>query len=242
MGLQDLADIHPRRHAEGVEHDIDAGPVLQVGHVLDRHDVRDHALVAVAAGHLVAGLHLAFHRDEHLDHLEHARRQLVAALQLLHLALEAFLNPADVLVELLLERFEAGQDRLAGRHDLPPLPPGERVENPARDLGVGGDTLGAACRNPVQQQRTHTVVHVALDDRALVVAILGEPLDLFTFDRERTLVLVDAAPVEDAHFHQPCPCRQAARATRCRARPRPFRRRSHAAASLPASSAIRPWA
>jgi hypothetical protein len=33
----------------------------------------------VAAGHLVARLKLALHRDKHFDHLQDARRQLVAA-------------------------------------------------------------------------------------------------------------------------------------------------------------------
>jgi hypothetical protein len=39
-----------------------------------RHD----ALVAVAAGHLVADLQLALDGDVDLDHLDDARRQLVA--------------------------------------------------------------------------------------------------------------------------------------------------------------------
>src|SRR6266702_1975381 len=56
MGFEDLADIHPARHAQGVEHDVDRGPVFEIGHVLDRHDARDDALVAVTAGHLVARL------------------------------------------------------------------------------------------------------------------------------------------------------------------------------------------
>jgi uncharacterized membrane protein len=61
----------------------------EIGHVLNRQDLGDDPLVAVAAGHLVAGLQLALHRDEDLDHLHHAGRQLVAALKLLDLVLEA---------------------------------------------------------------------------------------------------------------------------------------------------------
>ena len=87
------------RHAERVEHDVDRGAVLEERHVLLRQDAADDALVAVAAGHLVARLQLALHRDEHLDHLEHARRQLVAALELL-----------DAVLELRLD------DRLPPRH------------------------------------------------------------------------------------------------------------------------------
>src|SRR5439155_24916444 len=52
--LEDLADVHPARHTERVEHDVDRAAVLEERHVLVRHDLRDHALVAVAAGELVA--------------------------------------------------------------------------------------------------------------------------------------------------------------------------------------------
>ena len=43
-------------------------------------------------------------------------------------------------------------------------------------------------------------VDVAVEDRLLVVAVLSEPLDLFTLDGERALVFLDAVPVEDADF------------------------------------------
>src|SRR3984893_4172829 len=49
-------------------------------------------MFAVRSGHLVAGLNLALHRDEDLDHLHHAGWQLVAALQLLDLVEEALLE------------------------------------------------------------------------------------------------------------------------------------------------------
>ena len=81
MGLQDLADVHTTRNAERVEHDLDRRAVRQVRHVLLGQDPRDHALVAVATGHLVADLELALHGDVDLDHLDDARRQLVALLQ-----------------------------------------------------------------------------------------------------------------------------------------------------------------
>jgi hypothetical protein len=88
VGLEDLADVHARGHAQRVEHDVDRGAVGHVRHVLDRRDLGDHALVAVAAGHLVARLQAALHRDVHLHHLQHARGQLVALRQLLPLGFE----------------------------------------------------------------------------------------------------------------------------------------------------------
>ena len=54
-------------------------PSCEVRHVLFRQDAADHALVAVATGHLVADLELALDGDVDLHHLDHARRQLVAA-------------------------------------------------------------------------------------------------------------------------------------------------------------------
>src|SRR5690606_24812304 len=78
--LQDLADVHPAGHTQRVEHDVDRGAVLQERHVLDRQDLGDDTLVAVAAGELVAvgDLALVGHVDTH--QLVHARGQLVAVL------------------------------------------------------------------------------------------------------------------------------------------------------------------
>jgi hypothetical protein len=104
--LENLTDVHARRHAQRVQHDVDRRAVFEERHVFDRHDARDDALVAVTAGHLVARLQLALHRDEHLDHLHHARRQFVAALQLLDLVLEALLETLLGVVVLLLQAFD----------------------------------------------------------------------------------------------------------------------------------------
>ena len=45
-----------------------------------------------------------------------------------------------------------------------------------------------------------TRVDVAVEDLHLVVAVLGETLDFLALDRHGALVLVDAVPVEHAHF------------------------------------------
>ena len=105
---------------ERVQHQIDRRAVVEERHVLDRHDARHDALVAVAAGHLVAGLQLALHRDEDLDHLHHAGRQLVAALQLLDLAVEPRLQPADRGVELALQRLDLRHHRVVLHADMAP--------------------------------------------------------------------------------------------------------------------------
>ena len=57
--FEHLTDVHAARDTERVEHDVDRRAVGEVGHVLDREDLGDHTLVAVAAGELVALADLA---------------------------------------------------------------------------------------------------------------------------------------------------------------------------------------
>ena len=106
MRLKDLTDVHAARHAERVQHDVDRRAVFQMRHVFDRNDLGDDALVAVTAGHLVARLKLALHGDEDLDHLHHARRQFVAAAQLVDLVGEARFEAVLGFVVLLAQRFD----------------------------------------------------------------------------------------------------------------------------------------
>ena len=106
MRLEDLAHIHPARHAERVQHDVDRRTVFEVGHVLAWHDARNHTLVAVAARHLVPGLQLSLHRDENLNHLHDAGRQFIAALQLLDLAFEARCEAGDGILHLLSQTLD----------------------------------------------------------------------------------------------------------------------------------------
>ena len=103
VGLENLPDVHARRHAERVEHDLDRRSVRQIGHVLFGQDAGDDALVAVAAGHLVADRQLALHGDVDLDQLDHARRQLVAAADLFLLLLEHLADDVDLTLRPLLD-------------------------------------------------------------------------------------------------------------------------------------------
>ena len=85
VGLEHLADVHPARHAERVEDDVDGRAVGEERHVLDREDLGDHALVAVAAGELVADGDLALLGDVDAHQLVDAGRQLVAVVAVEHL-------------------------------------------------------------------------------------------------------------------------------------------------------------
>src|SRR5437764_2409131 len=200
MRLQDLADIHPARYAQRVEHDVDRRAVRQEWHVLRGHDLRHHALVAVPSGHLVAGLDLALHRDEDLHHLHDAGRQLIAALQLLDLVEEPLLETLLRLVVLAPDRLDLGHQPIVRDGELPPLRPREFLEHRPGDPGVLLQSLRAGDAVLALEQLAETAVDVAIEDRLLVIPVFGEALDFFTLDRERALVLLDAVPVEDADF------------------------------------------
>ena len=107
MGLEHLADVHPARHAERVEDDVDRRAVGEVRHVLDREDLGDDALVAVAAGELVADGDLALLGDVDPHQLVDAGRQLVAVVAVEHL-------DVDDLAVLAVGHLEAGVADLAG--------------------------------------------------------------------------------------------------------------------------------
>ena len=77
LGLHYLADVHARRDTKRVEADVQRCAIVEEGHVLGGKHPRDNALVAMAAGHLVAFLELALGRDEDLDHFFHTWGEIV---------------------------------------------------------------------------------------------------------------------------------------------------------------------
>ena len=148
MRLQNLTDVHARRHAQRIQHDVDRRAVRHVRHVLDRNDGGDHALVAVTARHLVAGLHAALHRQVHLDHLEHARRQIVARGDLGLLLLEALLERLALALQPLGHGLELRIRLLVLEADLEPLLARQIGEVRLVDLRAGLEPLRARSRRP----------------------------------------------------------------------------------------------
>ena len=100
--FENLAHVHAARHAQRVEQDVDRRAVRQERHVLFGQDLGDDALVAVAAGHLVADRDQPLGGDVDLDHLLHAAGQLVAALQRVELAVACVDRFFDARPELLV--------------------------------------------------------------------------------------------------------------------------------------------
>ena len=188
------------RHAERVEHHVDVRAVLEERHVLARHDHRHDALVAVTAGHLVARLDLALHGDEDLDHLHHAGRQLVAALQFVDLVDEAPLEALLGLLVLLVDRLDLALRLLVLEAELPPMAAGNFLEDFVGDVRALASRLRTLRHFLADQGFLQTRIDVAVEDLHLVVAVLGETLDLLALDGHRTLVFLDAVTIEHAHF------------------------------------------
>ena len=151
VDLQHLTDVHTAGHAQGVQHDVQRRAVGQIGHVLLGQDAADHALVAVAAGHLVAHGDLALLGDVDPDHFVDAGAHLVA-----RLAGEALHVHDDA--RLAVGHFKAG---------VPDLPGLFAEDGPQQALlrGQVGLALGG---NLAHQDVTRVDLRAHHDDAALV--------------------------------------------------------------------------
>src|SRR5713101_5025929 len=184
--LENLSDVHTRRNAERVENDLDRSAVRHVGHVFLRHDAGYDALVAVAAGHLVADGQLALHGDVRLDQLDHARRQFVALLELLLALFGDLAQHIDLPRSHLLDLFDLLDEQRIFLVELQALEVarGDFLDDVAREL----DALGQ------QALVGLLVVQVGLQDlaaeeiREALEALVGQNAD---FVREVFLQLED---------------------------------------------------
>src|SRR5690554_2001278 len=131
MGLEDLTDVHPRRYAQRVEHDVHRHAVLVVRHVFHRHDDRDDTLVTMTAGHLVTGLDAALDSQVDLDDLQHARSQVIALLQLALLVLELLVEQLATVNQVGLGALQLFVEVVLAHAQLEPLAALDALE----DLG-----------------------------------------------------------------------------------------------------------
>src|SRR5215475_14449077 len=205
--LQDLTDVHSRWHAERIEDDLDRSAIRQIRHIFFRKNSRDHAFVAVTAGHLVADGQLALHRNIDFDQLDDTRRQFVAAPQfrnplLVDLAQDVdltrghFLDFLNLIVRIGIV-FELQFEQFAQR---------EVFDDFGRHLRALGDDLSAGtlmdqlvCDNLAFEQRNQSLVPLVGKNPDLVAEILFQPRDFHILDELRALVLLGAFAGEDLH-------------------------------------------
>ena len=200
MRLEHLPEVHPARHAERVEDHVDLRAVLHERHVLHVDDLRDHALVAVTAGELVALGDLALLGHEHAHQVVDARRQVItlvaaerldvdhdATLTVGHLQ-RGIANLARLLLEDRADQLLLGRQLgLALRRDLAD----EQVAG--RDLGSDPDDAAVV---EVAQRLLRAVRDVAGD--LLVAELCRARVDLVLLDVNRgELVVLHEALGED---------------------------------------------
>ena len=155
----------------------------------------------MTAGHLVARLHLAFGGDEDLDHLHNPRQQLVAALQLVDLVVEALFEAGDAFVEDPQMRLDFAHPLVVLDGELAPL--SGRVFGQCHvgdTFTAAAESLGSAGPGLTDKKILEAVVITALEDRLFVVAVLGQAGDFRPLDGKRALVLVDSAARENPHL------------------------------------------
>ena len=201
VGLEHLADVHPARHAERVEDDVDGGAVGEERHVLDREDLGDDALVAVAPGQLVADRDLALLGHVDPDQLVDAGRQLVAVVAVEHL-------DVDDLAGLAVGHLHRGVADLAGlltedgaQQALLRGQLGLALRRDLADEHVAGVDLGADADDPAVVEVGEDVVGEVRDvPRDLLrpeLGVAGVDLVLVDVDRRQHVVLHEALGEDD---------------------------------------------
>ena len=121
MGFQNLAHIHARGYAQGIQHNINRRAIRHIGHVFHRHNLGDHSLVAVAPRHFVPGLQAPLHRYINLDHFLYARRQFIALGKFLFLFLKSIVEGLALLRQTFLDLLELQARLLVGKPNIKPV-------------------------------------------------------------------------------------------------------------------------
>ncbi len=158
MSFQNLANVHSRRHAERIEHDVDRGTVFQIGHIFLRYDHRYHALVAVAACHFVARLNATLDGQVNLDHFQHAGGQVVTLHELAALFVELFVEGLALLVEVPSDFFELLVDVVGLHSDFEPELARQTIKIFDRDRFAAPQTAGATVGQAADQHSLHALI------------------------------------------------------------------------------------
>ena len=199
VGFEHLTDVHAGRHAQRVEHDVHRTAIGVVGHVLDRDDGGNHALVAMTAGHLVARLDAALHGKVDLDHLHHARSEVIALRDLGLLVLVAALELAVLVLQAVGHDFQLRIRVFVLQTNFEPLLTRQVIEVGRVDGRASLQLARAAVRHLASQQAAYAREQIVLEDALLVVQVLADPLQFGLLDGLCTAVLLDAVTREHAN-------------------------------------------
>ncbi len=246
MGLEHLADVHARRHAQRVEHDFHRRSIGQERHVFLGHDLGDHTFVAVTARHLVTDRELALRGDEDLDLLDDAGIDVVAGFHAVHFnfalvlqLLELGFERADDLADLDADRARVDLDVIVDR--------GELAQERLGDLAVGRDDdlarLGVdhVERNLLVEQDVGQRLGQFLGQRGFALGeLVGDGLRLaLGLGRGQLLARGLGIAGGDLDVHHDAVGAGGKPSATSPSRPRLFHRRSRAAGALPAPARSR---
>lgn len=172
VGFENLTDVHTRRNAQRVQHDVDRSTVGVMRHVFDRHDHRDHTLVTVTTSHLVTRLDATADGQVNLDDLQYARRQVIALLQLALLVFELVVEHLTAVGDVGLGLLQLLVQGVVSHAQFEPLATLETVEELIGDRSAFLQT-SAAFGDGANQRRTQTLEGRTLDDAELFVQVYG---------------------------------------------------------------------
>src|SRR5262249_17826598 len=180
-----LTDVHSRRHTQRIQNYLDRRTVRKIGHVLFGEYPGDDALVPVTASHLIADGQLALHCDKDLDHLDDARRQLVALLELFDVLLMKLALHADLPLGPALEFAYLGShvEPAAGDLDLAQRADLQRLQQLPGQLGALGLQLLVLVNEIfgkllALEQLVYPLIALLFQDSDLVTKVLFEFLFL----------------------------------------------------------------
>ena len=191
MRFQHLSDVHTRRHAERIEHDINRGAVFIVRHVFHRYDHGNDALVTVTARHLVTRLYATLDGHVDLDHLQHAGRQIVTRGNLVTLLFQTLVKILAQLFQLPGSGFQLLVGLFVFQTDLEPLALVQFIDIGLGDLGTGLEPAGTTVCGLASQQLLDTLEDITFHNAQLIVQILLDSGNLVFFDLQRARILFD---------------------------------------------------
>ena len=151
----------------------------------------------MTAGHLVTRLQTTLDGQVDLDHLQHARGQLVALRQLLALFFESQVEAVAGLLQRVLDGLELCRNVVFRGADVEPVELLDAVQIGLVELGALGQLLRATVGDAADQQLLDTVERVGFDDAQLVVQVQAEALEFIVDDLLGALVALDAFTRED---------------------------------------------
>ncbi len=153
----------------------------------------------MASCHLVAGLHTALHRQIHLDHLEHARSEIVARRDLGLLLLEALFECLALSFQALGYGLQLRIRLLFLEADLEPLLAWQIGEVRIVYLRAGLDLLRTRFRGLALDHAAHALEQIIFQDALLIGQVLAHALELRFLDCQGARILLDAVAGEHAH-------------------------------------------